>query len=222
MRGPITKASVLAAVATVALAVPTLAQQQPAPKAPQGPVRNWGSIFIVAYPDAGTVRDSVAGTNQEETWNFGSGFGLGASYARVIGQSLQLGVEGSLAPSVAVDITEPMLNTAGGGFTPVTTRGHAKLGQLMATGRVMTGGGGGLGLFLEGGAGVFAWGMPAPVSRWDSDLAFRTAAGLEYNGNARRGLLLEWGQFWAFHQHSGVKSNTVKFSQIRAGLRIGW
>lgn len=219
MRGPITKASVLAVLATVALAVPTLAQQQPAPKAPQGPVRNWGNIFIVAYPDAGTVNEPIPGSDQTQTWNFGSGFGLGAAYARVLGSSLQLGAEASLAPSVGVEITNPALTTGG---TSTTTTGHAKLGEILATGRIMTGGGGGLGLFLAGGAGFFFWGMPSPVDRWDPDLAFRTAAGLEYGSAARRALFLEWGQFWAYHQHSGVKSNTTKFSQIRGGLRIGW
>ena len=84
------------------------------------------------------------------------------------------------------------------------------------------GGGGGLGLYLAGGAGVFIWGMPTPASVTDADLGFRTAAGLEYQTSARRGLFLEWGQFWAFHQHSGVKSNTAKFGQIRGGLKIGW
>ena len=179
-------------------------------------MKNWGSIFAIVYPDAGTVNDPDRGT-----WNFGSGFGLGAAYQRVVGQSLQLGLEGSLAPSVGVEIMNPV-NTPGGGTATDTTTGHAKLGELMATGRIMTGGGGGLGLYLAGGAGVFIWGMPTPASVTDADLGFRTAAGLEYQTSARRGLFLEWGQFWAFHQHSGVKSNTAKFGQIRGGLKIGW
>jgi hypothetical protein len=203
----------LALLATVALTTPAVAQQQ-TPKGPTGPVKNWGSIFAIVYPDAGTIRDPGTGSAPGQVWNFGSGFGLGASVQRLVGQSLQLGIEGSIAPSVGVEITDSA--------SAATTSDHAKLGELMATGRIMTGGGGGLGLYLSGGIGTFIWGMPAPAPGTDADFAVRTAAGLEYQTSARRGLFLEWGQFWDFHQHAGVKSNTAKFGQIRGGLRIGW
>jgi hypothetical protein len=37
----------------------------------------------------------------------------------------------------------------------------------------------------------------------------------------RRAIFLQWGQIGAFHKHHGVSSNTVKFSQITGGIRIG-
>ncbi len=204
----------LALLATVALATPAVAQQQ-TPKPPAGPAKNWASIFAIVYPDAGTIRDPGSGSaGPGQVWNFGSGFGAGASVQRVVGQSLQLGIEGSIAPSVGVEITDST--------SAATTSDHAKLGELMATGRIMTGGGGGLGLYLSGGIGTFIWGVPAPATGTTADLAVRTAGGLEYQTSPRRGLFLEWGQFWDFHRHSGVKSNTAKFGQIRGGLRIGW
>lgn len=181
-----------------------------------GPSRNWASGFIAWYPGVGKF-DSPVGPESGtavERWNFGSGVGLGAAYAHVIGQGLQIGVEGSFVPSVGVEITDTMP-------APTTTTSHAQVGELMATGRLQTGGGAGIGFYLAGGAGAVFWGMPAPAAS-TSDLALRTAGGLEYQGSLRRAFFIEWGQFWAFHKHHGVASNTVKFSQIRGGVRIGW
>ena len=198
--------------ATLAVAQPAAAQRN----GPTGLARNWLSGFVGWYPGIGAF-DSPVGPESggaKERWNFGSGVGVGAAYAHVVGQGLQIGAEGSYVPSVGVEVTDTLGATA--------TGQHAQVGELMATGRIMTGGGAAsLGFYLAGGAGAVFWSMPAP-STSATDFGLRTAGGIEYQGNLRRAFFLEWGQFWAFHKHHGVSSNTVKYSQIRGGVRIGW
>ncbi len=184
------------------------------PRRPVGPATSWGSIFVVAYPGVGKFNSPVGADNSTatQTWNFGSGIGLGLAAAHTIGQAAQVGIEASLAPSVGVEVTDST------GLS--TTSGKAKLGDVFATGRIMTGGGGGLGLFLAGGVGAMFFGMPDPATS-ATDFAFRYGGGLEYQWQPRRAGFLEWGQVGAFHKHHGVSSNTVHFSQIRGGFRIG-
>ncbi len=217
MRGWIWEATAACtALALAALSTPAAAQQK-APAGPAGPARNWASGFVAWYPGVGKFDSPVgpeSGTAVQH-WNFGSGVGIGAAYAHTLGQGLQIGAEGSYVPSVGVEVTDT-------GAALPTTGEHAQVGELMATGRIMTGGGAaGLGFYLAGGVGAVFWGMPAPATS-ATDLGLRTAGGLEYQSNLRRAFFLEWGQFWAFHKHHGVSSNTVKYSQIRGGVRIGW
>ncbi len=204
----------LAALAATAHGLTAQARQ------PVGPARNWGSLFIVAYPGVGRFNSPVGPDNSTATqsWNFGSGFGLGLSAAHVVGQAAQIGIEAAFAPSVGVEITD---STLAGGAAGPTTSGNAKLGDVFATGRIMTGGGGGLGLFLSGGLGFMFFGMPDPATS-ATDFAFRYGGGLEYQWTPRRAAFLEWGQIGAFHKHHGVSSNRVNFSQLRGGIRIGW
>lgn len=207
-------------VAAAAAFAGDAAAQQPTP-APSGPPRNWVGVFGLWYTGIGRF-DSPVGTEPDTTtqsWNVGSGVGLGVSFSRLLGQAALIGVEAGLAPSVGVEITRPIVPP--GGPTTETTTGNAKLGQVMATGRLMTGGGGGLGFYLHGGVGALMWSMPAPAES-ETDLALRYGAGFEYQFHPRRGAFLEWGQFMDFHKHRGVTSNTVRFSQIRGGVRIGW
>lgn len=189
-------------------------------QAPQRPASTWGSIFIVAYPGVGRFSSPVGpeSSTATQSWNFGSGFGLGLAAAHNLGPAAQIGVEASLAPSVGVEVTDSALSSGAAG---ATTSGKAKLGDVFVTGRIMTGGGGGLGLFLAGGAGFMFFGMPDPASS-ATDFAYRYGGGLEYQLNPRRAVFLEWGQVGAFHKHHGVTSNTVHFSQIRGGFKIGW
>jgi hypothetical protein len=214
MRGWIWGATAIGCTAlTFAVAQPAAAQQK---KGPARPANNWATGFVGWYPGIGAFDSPVgpaAGTAFQR-WNFGSGVGVGAAYAHIVGQGLQIGAEGSYVPSVGVEVTDTL---------GVTTPGQsAHVGELMATGRITTGGGlAGVGFYLAGGAGAVFWGMPAPASS-ATDVGLRTSGGLEYHGSLRRAFFLEWGQFWAFHKHHGVSSNTVKYSQIRGGVRIGW
>ncbi len=216
MRGLIPKAM----PALIGLAALVTAPGPASPQAPRRPATSWGSIFIVAYPGVGRFSSPVGpeSSSATQSWNFGSGIGLGLALAHNLGQAAQIGVEASLAPSVGVEVTDSTLTSGAAG---ATTTGNAKLGDVFATGRIMTGGGGGLGLFLAGGVGAMFFGMPDPASS-ATDFAYRYGGGLEYQMNLRRAVFLEWGQVGAFHKHHGVTSNTVHFSQIRGGFKIGW
>lgn len=215
MKGRTRATPALLGLAVLVVTAGAATAQAQAPRKAVGPTTNWASLFVVGYPGIGNVTSPVgpeSGT-ATQTWSFGSGVGLGLAAAHVVGQALQVGVEGSFAPSVGVDITDT---------TSLVTQGQkAKVGHLMATGRIMTGGGGGLGLFLAGGVGAMFFGMPDPATS-ATDFAFRYGGGLEYQWTPRRALFLEWGQVGAFHKHHGASSNTVHFSQIRGGFRIGW
>ncbi len=215
MKGLIRQATSLLLGVAALTAASGSGRAQQAPRRPVGPASNWGSIFIVGYPGIGKVNTPIGPDNSSATqgWNFGSGLGLGVAAAHVVGQALQVGVEAAFAPSVGVDITDSL---------GTTTQGlNAKVGDVFATGRIMTGGGGGLGLFLAGGVGAMFVGLPDPATS-ATDFAFRYGGGLEYQWTPRRALFLEWGQIGAFHKHHGASSNTVHFSQIRGGFRIGW
>lgn len=217
MRGSMLKATLSSLVLSAAAAslAPAAAQSKPAP----GPATNWGSAFVIGYTGIGKFSSPAGSTNQ--IWDVGSGVGLGLSASHVIGQALQVGAEATFAPSIGTEITDSIAAPVGGGFVPRITPGHAKVGTAMATGRLMTGGGGGLGLYITGGLGVVYWGMPSPASS-ETDFAYRYGGGLEYQTSQRRALFLQWGGLAAFHKHQGVSSNTVKFSQIQGGIRIGW
>ena len=186
-----------------------------APRKPVTPASTWASVFIVGYPGIGHFSSPVGpdGSTAVQNWNFGSGLGLGLAAAHNIGTAAQVGLEATLAPSVGVEITDSTGTT--------TTTGNSSVGDVFATGRLMTGGGAGLGLFLAGGVGAMFFGMPSPASS-ATDLAYRFGGGVEYQFNPRRAAFLEWGSIGAFHKHHGVSSNTIHFSQLRGGIRIGW
>ena len=107
MRGLISQATpaasgVVAFLLGLAFAASPAAAQTPTPRRAVGPASNWGSIFIVAYPGIGHFNSPVGADNSTatQTWNFGSGIGLGLAAAHVIGSAAQVGIEASLAPSV--------------------------------------------------------------------------------------------------------------------------
>jgi hypothetical protein len=119
-----------------------------------------------------------------------------------------------------MEVSQPVA----GGATQ-TVSGSGGISTVMATGKISTGGGGGLGLYLTGGVGMVGYHLPAlagQAARFDADLGFRSSAGLEYQVSRRSQLFAEWGQIWALHPGTGVDKQTNKFSQLRGGVRIGW
>lgn len=188
-------------LALLALATPAAAQFQTVKSPPKTWVSGWGSVFM----DPGRVAD------QSGIWDFGSAFGGGLGLHRQVGTGLALGIEGSFSP-VSYEMRDPQGMLIGDG--------KARLATTMLTGRLQTSGGAGLGMYMTGGAGAFIYGMP-DLDRWDPDFALYTGAGLEYRAATRQALFVEWGRYWTFHQKEGIRDNTVKHSQIRAGVRLG-
>lgn len=199
------KAAVLvSAFAVLALSTPAAAQFRTVQKAPN----TWVTGWVGGYMSPGSVVDAESGK-----WDFGSSFAGGLGLHRQVGRSLVLGVEGSFAPAAYERLD---LDT-----NEVLGSGNARLVTGMLTGRLQTGGGGGLGMYVTGGIGAVVYGIP-DLDRWDPDLALRTGAGMEYRPSHNRALFLEWGQLWTYHQKEGVRDNTAKHSQLRAGVRFGF
>ncbi|HWV56375.1 MAG TPA: outer membrane beta-barrel protein [Longimicrobiales bacterium] len=199
------KAVVLSALVSLTTVTPLAAQFGPVEQPPQ----TWASGWLGGYLDPGTVRDPEDGA-----WSFGSSFAAGLGLHRQIGNSLSIGVDASYAPmrfeqrDVA---TEEVLSS-----------GTARVISAMASARLRYGGGDAFGMYLTGGVGTMAYGMPDPVDRWDTDLALHTGAGLEYRPSINRALFVEWGRYWTFHQNEGIDDNTTQHSQLRIGVRTGF
>lgn len=99
--------------------------------------------------------------------------------------------------------------------------GQATVIATMASAR-LTGGAGGAGVFLAGGAGAFFWDV-AELGGRDTDPALTIGVGLDYA--LRGGIILfgEYGRWWVYHQKDEtVQKNTASHTLIRAGLRFGF
>lgn len=196
-------AAIASAIAFLAFATPAAAQFRTVQKPPD----TWVTGWIGGYMSPDRVMDGASGR-----WDFGSTFAGGLGLHRRIGQSLSLGLETSFAPaSYELSDDEGTLLDSG----------NARLVTAMLSGRLRTGGGGPLGMYVTGGAGAFIYGM-SDLDRWDPDLALYTGAGLEYQPSVNKALFLEWGRYWTFHQKEGIRDNSARHSQLRAGVRIGF
>ncbi|MFO7262140.1 MAG: hypothetical protein DIU52_013375 [bacterium] len=195
----------LSAAALLLSAVPAEAQFGQPQRAP----KTWVSAWVGGLLSPGRVYDP----GSSSIWAFGSSFSGGLGLHREFG-ALTLGVEGTFAPA-RYELRDPDANNA------VTDSGSGQLVTAMLSGRLRTGGGGPLGMYLTGGAGALIYGVPS-LDRWDPDLALMTGAGFEYKPSAKHTLFLEWGRYWTFHQREGVEDNSSKMSQLRGGVRIGF
>lgn len=196
-----TAAAILATLAGLAFATPAAAQFGTV----KAPPKTWITGSVGGFLNPGSVPDGG------EVWDFGSAFSGGLGVHRQIGQGITIGIEGSFAPA-KYELRDASQTVVG--------KGNANIVTGLASARLYTGGMGPVGMYLTGGAGVIAYGMKG-LDRWDPDLALMTGAGLEFRPSQRQSLFLEWGKFWTFHQQEGVKSNSIKHSQIRAGVRFG-
>ncbi len=198
------KAAVLvSSLAVLGLTTPAAAQFRTVQKPPQ----TWATAWVGGYLSPGRVADAESGN-----WDFGSTFAGGLGLHRQVGRGLVLGLETSYAPA-SYERSDAEGTLLG--------EGDARLVTGMLTGRLQTGGGGNFGMYVTGGAGAFVYGMPE-LDRWDPDLGLSTGAGLEYRPSVNRALFVEWGRYWTFHQKEGVRDNTTKHSQLRAGARFGF
>jgi len=102
---------------------------------------------------------------------------------------------------------------------PINEDEATVLGGLVSL-RLAAGGGGGLGLYLGGGLGVFQWDVP-DLGAQNRDLALNGLVGIEYSRFPRTPLFLEYGRWWVYHEKEDVQTNTAKHSLLRAGVRLG-
>jgi hypothetical protein len=172
----------------------------------QAPPQGWFSASVGRYMDMGNVADPASNS----TWVFGEAFAAGVGYHRMIGPGLMLGGIFTAAAPQYQRIIAPGVRVDGGRATLLTP---------MATGRLNTGGGGGVNFYLTGGAGAFIYRLP-DLDRWDPDLALFTGAGLDYAPGGDRAFFVEWGRFWVYHEGEGIETNRAFHSLIRVGARM--
>jgi hypothetical protein len=200
MRKPI-----LVALAFMLTAGPLQAQLRRAPLAP----RTWVSAYGLMYTAMGSLDDP----DTESTWLFeDNSLGLGAAVLRQIGQSLELGLDFSLAkPDYE---TEPLEMS-----TAEPEAGSASVATAMLVGRY--GGSASVGFFFTGGIGTIAYRLEH-LDRWNSDFALRAGTGLEYNFRPNGSAFLEWGRIWGYHEKEGVTGGRVTHSMLKLGGRLGF
>jgi opacity protein-like surface antigen len=206
-------------VGLLGVVAPSVNAQGVAPK-------NWLTISGGAILDPPNLVDPT--TNSR--WEMGTGTSFGAALHHRFGEGLMIGFDGSYAPSIPFEFHDQNSDAL------LQPKDNAHVASAMLSGRLQYGGGGSLGIYLSGGIGGFFWGVPelAPsaavavacactgtASHWDADVGILTGAGLEYKVVQKTALFLEWGRFWVFHEHSGVSSNSIKFTGIKLGARFG-
>jgi hypothetical protein len=197
-----------ASVALLTCALPADAQI----RAVQGPPQGWFSGYAGRFMDFGVVLDPDPDGSR---WVFGEAWAFGAAYHHVLAPGLVIGADVSYA---APRYERRGLNT---NVAIPGAAGTAGILTPMASGRFNYGGGGlGVSFYLTGGIGAMIYRIP-DLDRWDPDLALNAGTGIEYLTDNRRGLFLEWGRFWVYHQGQGLESNRANHSLIRLGARIG-
>jgi opacity protein-like surface antigen len=171
--------------------------------------RTWAGAYGLMYTGMGSFYDP--GTDSD--WVFDdNAFGLGIELLREVASGLQIGADFSLGrPQYE---RRPRSGQA-------ALAGRATVGTAMASGRIGYGGGGELGFYLSGGIGTVAYYLE-DLEKWNSDFALRAGTGLEYRMRPNRGLFLEWGRIWGYHERDGIGGGAAQHSVLKLGLRLGF
>jgi hypothetical protein len=199
--------SILVALACALSAGPLNAQMRRPASAP----RTWASVYGLMYTGMGSFDDP----DTDSHWGFeDNSFGLGAALLRQLGQSLQLGLDVSLArPNYE---SEPLEMS-----TTEPETGSASVATALLQGRFAAGGASELAFYLTGGIGTIAYKLEH-LDGWNSDFALRGGTGLEYRFRPTGGVFLEWGRIWGYHEKEGVSGGRVSHSMLKLGGRLGF
>jgi hypothetical protein len=150
----------------------------------------------------------------QSRWVFDdNAFGIGASVHRQAGQSLVLGLDGSLARP---RYEQQPLDTGVGD----TISGTASIATAMATGRYGYSGGGDIGFYLNGGIGTVAYKLSELA--WNADFALQAGTGLEYRFGGTKAIALEWGRTWGYHEKENLGGGSQTHSGLKLALRVGF
>jgi hypothetical protein len=194
----------VALVAALALAV-----HVPAAWAQDLGSRNSVGVYAQMYNEIGSFADP----DTDSRWVFSdNAFGAGATFQRVLGQGLLLGVDVSYA--------RPSYERQNLDTDAVIASGSASILTALATGRFAYGGGGDLGFYLTGGLGTIAYNLE-DVGEWNADFALRAGTGLEYRFDPSKTIFLEWGRLWGYHEKEGVSGGRATHSVLKLGARFG-
>jgi hypothetical protein len=173
------------------------------------PPATWVTAYGLMYTSLSGMRDPGSSSR----WVFDdAAFGGGASVQRQIGQSLRLGIDGSLArPKFERrDLTTDL----------IIDSGTASIATAVATGRYGYSGGSDIGFYLAGGIGTIAYQLGD--LDWNADFALQAGTGLEYRIGANRALALEWGRTWGYHEKENLGGGNQTHSALRLGMRFGF
>jgi opacity protein-like surface antigen len=173
------------------------------------PPKTWASVYGMMYTNISGMRDP----GSESRWAFDdAAFGVGATLLRQVGQSLMIGVDGSLARP---KFEQQDLDTDG-----VLDSGTASIATAMATGRYGYSGGSDIGFYLAGGIGTVAYRLGE--LGWNTDFALRAGTGLEYRFSPNKAVALEWGRVWGYHEKEGLGGGNQAHSALKLGLSLGF
>jgi opacity protein-like surface antigen len=172
------------------------------------PPKTWVSVYGLMY----TSVSGMADPGSQSLWVFDdAAFGFGAALQRQVGQSLRLGIEGSLA--------RPKFETQDLETEAVIDEGTASIATAMATGRYGYSGGSDIGFYLTGGIGALAYKLGD--LGWNSDFALQAGTGLEYQFSSNRAAALEWGRTWGYHEKEGLGGGNQTHGALKLAFRIG-
>jgi opacity protein-like surface antigen len=168
----------------------------------------WVTVYGLMYTNISGMRDP----GSDSRWVFDdAAFGFGAALQRQMGQSLRLGVDGSLA--------RPKFEMQELDTESVREEGTASIATAMVTGRYGYAAGGDIGFYLSGGIGTIAYKL-ADLG-WNTDFALQGGTGLEYRFDGNKAVALEWGRTWGYHEKEGLGGGNQTHSALKLALRFG-
>lgn len=183
-----------------------LAQRQFPGQAP----KTWASAYGLMYTSLSQLNDP----DSNSRWVFDdNAFGFGATLQRQAGQSLMLGIDGSLA--------RPRYERRDLLTQVVVASGTASVLTAMASGRYGYMGGGDVGLYLAGGIGTVAYRLE-DLGTWNADFALQAGTGLEYRFGGNKAAALEWGRTWGYHEKEELGGGSQRHSRLGLAFRVGF
>ncbi|MBR9988819.1 MAG: outer membrane beta-barrel protein [Gemmatimonadetes bacterium] len=173
------------------------------------PPKTWAGVYGLMYTSVSGMRDP----GSQSRWLFDdAAFGGGAFVQRQVGQSLRLGVDGSVA--------RPKFERRNLTTDLIEASGTASIATAMATGRYGYSGGSDIGFYLAGGIGAVAYQLGE--LDWNADFALQAGTGLEYRFGGNKALALEWGRTWGYHEKEDLGGGNQTHSALRLGLGFGF
>jgi opacity protein-like surface antigen len=197
----------IALLAALISSLPATADaQRPFPGQAPG---TWVSAYGLMYTGISGLNDP----GSDSRWVFDdNALGFGAALQRKVGESLMLGIDGSLA--------RPRYERRDLLTQIVVASGTASIATAMVTGRYGYMGGSDVGLYLAGGIGTVAYKLE-DLESWNADFALQAGTGLEYRFDRNKAVALEWGRTWGYHEKEELGGGNQRHSRLALAFRIG-
>jgi opacity protein-like surface antigen len=211
IRPPVPNRILRASLFAVAFAATALAGATEPAAAQSGGSRVWVTGWAGRFTSIGGFSDQEL----DAFFRFDDAMAFGGGVHMPVSQGVLVGIEVLYASPTYERFNRDSATAQG--------QGDAKVASALASLR-LAGGSGVLGLYLTGGAGIFAWDVDDPDldDGWDMDLAFEIGAGVEYAVIPRARLFGEYTYWWVYHQKDdAVRKNTANLNLLRVGARFG-